>query len=311
MASLAAQVQGLGPYAFWGLTGGAVLAAGAAFYFLWRSYRRSRLVADTPTSRIRSAAQGYVELDGRGEYLDGQPTVSPASGRRCLWYRYKLERRERSVANDHTNSHWRTLQQGESDDPFFLDDGTGRVEVHPEDAEVTPRHRRIWCTRDANPRGLATSFQVGPFAINLGGRYRHTEELLIPGPLYALGWFATLSHRERPLDIEVRERLESWQRAEGVFMEQFDVDGDGRLRADERSRARDLARARVLAERAERGTGPSFHTLTAPPDGARPFLLAGRSQAELAARYRNRALASLAAFVLAAGGTLWLLAVRF
>jgi hypothetical protein len=311
MGGVGAEVQSLSVPAFWAFTGAAALAAGVAFFFLWRSYHRSRLVADTPTSRVRSAAQGYVELDGRGEYLDGPPTVSPVSGRRCLWYRYRLERREGTLVSQNNRTHWRTLQRGESDAPFFLDDGTERVEVHPEEAEVTTRHCRIWCTRDSNPHGLRTSLQIGGFTLNFGGRYRHREELLLPGPLYALGWFTTLSHDEKPLDIAVRERLESWQQAEGVFMEQFDADGDGRLRADERRRARELARSRVLTERAERGTGPAFHTLTAPPDGTRPFLLAGHSQAGLAARYRNRALASLAGFALATGGLLWLLAVRF
>jgi hypothetical protein len=312
MSGLGSEVQALSPQAFWAFTGMAALAAGVTFFFLWRSYHRSRLVSDTPTSRVRSAAQGYVELDGRGDYIDGPPTLSPVSGRRCLWYRYKLERREATILSEDNRTRWDTLQQGESDAPFFLDDGTGRVEIHPEEAEVTPRQRKIWCTRDANPNSLRTSLQIGRFALNLGGRYRHTEELLLPGPLYALGWFATLTPSQQPpIDTAVRERLESWQQAEQVFMEQFDTDGDGRLQADERQRARKLARTRVLAERAEQDTAPAFHTLTAPPDGRRPFLLAGHSQRELSARYRNRALASLAGFALATGALLWLLAVRF
>ena len=46
----------------------AALAA-AAVYSLWytiKAWARNRAIEDTPTSRIRSAAQGYVELNGRG-----------------------------------------------------------------------------------------------------------------------------------------------------------------------------------------------------------------------------------------------------
>ncbi|MHB8534336.1 MAG: hypothetical protein ACYDBW_02700, partial [Sulfuricaulis sp.] len=45
-----------------------VLAAGSA-YCSWRTWRHVsdiRLIQDTPTARIRSAPQGYVELEGLG-----------------------------------------------------------------------------------------------------------------------------------------------------------------------------------------------------------------------------------------------------
>ena len=55
------------------------------------AWRRARAVADTPTSRIASAAQGYVELIGIGKPLGGQPVISPANHLPCLWYRYRIE----------------------------------------------------------------------------------------------------------------------------------------------------------------------------------------------------------------------------
>ena len=44
------------------------LAAGAAysFWFAFKAWAKNRLIEDTPTSRVRSAAQGYVELSGEG-----------------------------------------------------------------------------------------------------------------------------------------------------------------------------------------------------------------------------------------------------
>lgn len=52
-----------------------------AFYF----FLRKRIIEDTPTSAIRSAAQGYVELSGIGKLIEGSiiPDLSlapPAPG---------------------------------------------------------------------------------------------------------------------------------------------------------------------------------------------------------------------------------------
>ena len=53
----------------------ACLAAVAALSLLgWSlAWRRQRVIADTPTSRIASAAQGYIELHGRAQALEGIP----------------------------------------------------------------------------------------------------------------------------------------------------------------------------------------------------------------------------------------------
>jgi len=309
---LAGQVRHMEPWSFWLLAGGLAAAGGLSFYLVWRYLRRARIIADTPTSKVRSAAQGYVELDGRGEHFDDGPAVSPGSGRRCLWYRYKLERKEHYWDGDERRTRWETVQKGESDSPFFLNDGTGRVEVHPEGAEVTTPHRRVWYTRTSDPRASTASLRIGGMGLNLGGSYRHTEEILVAGPLYALGWFTTLSHQTRPLEPAVRERLETWQEAEEVFMDQFDRNEDGRLDAEERQRARDLAQARVLAE--EGGgeeTPPSFHTLTAPEGGRQPFLVTGHSQAALIRRYRRRSLGALVGLAVLTAAVLWVLTARF
>ena len=48
--------------------------AGAAAYSFWygfKAWRENRMVEDTPSSRVRSAAQGYVELTGHGVMAPG------------------------------------------------------------------------------------------------------------------------------------------------------------------------------------------------------------------------------------------------
>ena len=64
-------------------------------FFAWiLAYRRYRQIHDLPTSKVASAAQGYVELFGRSERLDGEPLASKISGLPCCWYRYYIERKE-------------------------------------------------------------------------------------------------------------------------------------------------------------------------------------------------------------------------
>src|SRR5512145_738907 len=70
--------------------------------FAWYSaLHRLRMVSGTPTSRIGSAAQGYVELVGHGEKY-GTPTIARYSNLPCLWCRYKLERRRSDGKGWHT-----------------------------------------------------------------------------------------------------------------------------------------------------------------------------------------------------------------
>ena len=89
------------------------VAAGAAallalFRFLVR-VRRDRLVADTPTARIRSAAQGYVKLTGRALPAGAAPTAAPLTSRPCVSWSYesaqeqkgKQERAGEGVARHH------------------------------------------------------------------------------------------------------------------------------------------------------------------------------------------------------------------
>ena len=99
--------------------------------------KRLRAVRDTPTSKIASAAQGYVELAGQGQAFGETPLLSKLSLLPCLWYRYKIEQRT-------SDNKWETIDSGESNDSFMLRDDTGLCIVDPEQAEIITRHREQW-----------------------------------------------------------------------------------------------------------------------------------------------------------------------
>ncbi len=56
-----------------------VILCAVSLYGIFRFFHRYRMIADTPTSRIRSAHQGYVELEGEGRLMQGRPIISPLS----------------------------------------------------------------------------------------------------------------------------------------------------------------------------------------------------------------------------------------
>lgn len=96
---------------------------------LWQVRRRRRM-EDTATSRIRAAAQGYVELQGRLLTPDGKPRIAPHWNVPCLWWRYRVSRfaEEKRVI----------LDEGESPGPWVIDDGTGQCLVDPYEAGLIP-----------------------------------------------------------------------------------------------------------------------------------------------------------------------------
>lgn len=247
---------------------------------LWAAnFRRARAVSDTPTSRIGSAHQGYVELVGRARPFGEAPLLSPHSRTPCVWYRFRVEER-------HDNK-WRTRGEGRSDASFRLEDGSGTVLIDPERAEVVTDHTRRWVERDM----------------------RYTEWLLIVDTrLYALGEFATLGGGNADLDhrADVGGLLEEWKREPDALRARFDLDGDGEVNLEEWALARRAAQREVVRRHAEIRSQPGTHMLRAPRDG-RMFVLSNLEPELLTRRYRRWTLIQLGIALAAASACLVLL----
>ncbi len=301
----AAWLRNLAPGEFGVLAAGLAVATLAAFRSIWRGLRRARMIEDTPTSRLRSAAQGYVELCGRGAPMAGPPVVAPLSGIPCLWYRYRVERR-RDLLPAPGRVLWLTVREGVSDELFRIEDDTGACIVDPEGAEVTPTLRRRWYGGDDSPAlvlGTRRHRTLGSFA-----RFRYTEERLLPGPLYALGWFRTAANAQGDTGEEVAALLRRWKGDRAALLERFDRNGDGEIDLEEWSRAREAALREVLAARTE--PAAEVHVLSRPADPRLPFLLAAGDRRTNARRYRVRARAAFAAFAAGTVALLWALIAR-
>lgn len=294
---------------WWTAVPGVLAAAGfiASFVFV----HRTRLIEDTPTSRLRSAAQGYVELEGIATLMEGPPILCPLTATRCVWWRYKVEQKQtRYDSRGRRHTRWVTVDSGLSDECFELDDGTGKCVVDPAGAQVVPAVTRRWYGRSRRP-------DVGPEAgkglwRSLFSDYRYTEELIFPAnAVYALGGFRTQAGGPDAYDeqADLRELLAKWKH-DKKMMALLDRNQDGNVDMKEWEAARRMALNKVRQQHVARAVDtPDLHILGRPRD-RRPYILSGVPQAALIRRYRRFAAGSLAAMGATAAFCLWALNVR-
>lgn len=229
-----------------------------SFWAWYANLKRYRTVADTPTSRIASAPQGYVELVGRGRQPPGAGLVSPVSGLPCLWYRYRVERKN--------GDRWEHVESGISHDTFGISDGSGLVLVDPDGAEILTSRKQV---------------------SNAGG-YRKTEWTLIEGEtLYVIGEHITLGGPNAVLDkkMDVATLLAEWKRDKSALLERFDANRDGEIGLDEWERARQAASDEVDRAHLDIRLEDGIRLMRQPAHG-RPFLVANREVTALVRHFR-------------------------
>lgn len=242
------------------------LIALTSFWAWYANLKRHRTVADTPTSRIASAPQGYIELVGRGRQPPGERLTSPVSGLPCLWYRYRVERRN--------GDRWEHIESGVSHDTFGVDDGSGLMLVDPEGAEILTSRKQV----------------------STAGGYRKTEWTLLEGEtIYVIGEHVTLGGPNALLDkkADLAALLTEWKRDKAALLARFDADRDGEISLDEWERARQAASDEVDRAHLDIGLKDGIHLVRKPAHG-RPFLIANREVNALARHFRLWSWAHLA-----------------
>ena len=291
----------------WLIMIGLAVAAVYSFWSACKSWAKNRTIEDTPTSRIRSAAQGYVELSGRGTMPPNAENKGPLTGIPCTWWRYKIEERSRSGRS----RSWSTIQSDTSEAPFLLDDGTGQCLVNPRGAEVFPGATDVWYGPSEWPDvRIPNGTGIFGWLVDacMTDKYRYTEHRLQSNEhVCALGAFRSVGGAsvENP-DDAVAELLHQWKHDQGTLLARFDRDHDGSLNSAEWEQARAAARKQVLEGRAAEPLPPSVNVLGDPADG-RAFLLAVSDGETLAQRFRRRALAGVGGFVGSTAALTWML----
>ncbi len=278
-------MQGFSHYSSgdWFLLIALCIAAVASLFYSFKMFHRARLIEDMPTSKIRSAIQGYVELYGKAVWLDGPEIIAPLTGLPCAWYSFSIEER-----NQHGNNKWRRIDHGISDHLFMLKDETGECVIDPDGAEVTPSITDTWY--GSKPKRTLDALKNYPVLnmLNKTGAltnapYRYTERRLnINEFVYAIGEFKSVGtdYRKETNQL-VRDFLNKLKRDKAKLAE-YDEDQDGNIDQEEWENARKDAKNAAIEAQLNNPLPKATHILKKPEvKKYQPFLLSAKAESHL------------------------------
>ncbi len=241
---------------------GAGVLVGVGYLFasslaVWGALRANAIyhfIADTPKSKMQSAAQGFVELQGTCDFFGNRACQGFMSGPPCVWHRYTIV----NMAG--------LFNMGASTIPFVVSDDTGSVVINPTGAKVISSSKRTW-------------FESGK---------RFSSKYIVPGSeIYVLGELRTRGGAETTYNkgMEVSKLLSVWKKDSRWLHEEFDTDGNGVLDQDEWDSAR--ARAEEISRdiHEEKVADPVANIISKPENGM-PFIISDRDPAPLGNTFR-------------------------
>jgi hypothetical protein len=202
------------PESFYSVVGILIVFWLIATRSVFKALATYRAIKGTPTSLIRSAAQGNVELNGTQDSALTIPLNSPLTFSSCTWYDYVIEKKVTDVQNNVT---WETIYRNTSITPLLLHDKTGECWIFPEKAQVSTSN--IFMRYETNGIPWSRSYPankplppllnflwnavniltLGTLSAYLKNRpYRHIERIMKPNdPLYAMGFFRSYHDSEQ------------------------------------------------------------------------------------------------------------------
>ena len=93
------------------------------------TYRKYRIMADTPMIPVRSVPMGLVHVQGKST---GDATLtSPLTCVPCYYYEVKVEK----LVKRDNREEWETTSTEKVENPFYLEDESGKILVNPKNAE--------------------------------------------------------------------------------------------------------------------------------------------------------------------------------
>jgi hypothetical protein len=250
-------------------------------YSGFKKLKRLHAINNTPTSKLRSAAQGYVEVIGRAESLDSKIILGKLTHKPCLWYSFEIEKYSRNGKH----SSWSTVESGQSDDVFSINDTTGRCNIDPKGADITVHSKEVWRGSQRSPHKTTT----GVMSFLNSGSYRYTEKRLhVNDPLYALGHLQTLNHARHRISDKMMERevINEWKKDFHKLIEKYDTNNDGELDLQEWKQVQDDAKPVAQARKITQQAAPDINIIHRPPMGDLPYILSTKAQSSLGKHYQ-------------------------
>lgn len=181
---------------------------------IFKNLNIARLIADTPQSKIRSAAQGFIELKGKVALLGNNPLKAPLSGEDCCWYYYRIEQEITTPnADGSVSTNWEIIDSGQSARAFKLQDDTGECVINPMKSDVKPHVKSSWrgsSLSSKNTGSISAGLWTGIVSCATSNQFRFTEHRIDPGDTtYALGYFTTFPTSENPMKGIKEDQLSS------------------------------------------------------------------------------------------------------
>lgn len=283
-----------------------------AFMFFMAGFaalKQARVIADTPTSTIRGAPQGRVELNVR--LPEAKPLTAPLIEEDCCFWQMIVE----TVPTKDGGSNGRIIGRAWSGGDWMeLEDGTGRCLVYVREAQIHSMATHSVVLRGQGLEGLGKHFPAHERAqLHAPIRKKITVQWYPVGAtLHAIGLFHTVPSNRTPFDEDWAVRLERQGAAAPAYarkMAQMVIDAT----AEERAKVQEDWRARM---RKLEGIGPEdtlggtvmVHTLRHDDRRNRTFQLriSDQDEAGIIASLRRQAFVSwgTSLFVLAFAGLL-------
>ena len=166
-----------------GVIGGAVL-----FAYGFKLNRRKQLLEATPTSTVRSLALGLVEVVGNVK-AGGPLLTAPFSRVPSVLFSYRVQERKGSGRN----ARWVTVARGQSDQSFWLDDGSATILVDPSSAELLLTIRHVYDNSGWNELPPAVEETLASLGVSTSAwlgdkRLRCSESAILPDErVYVIG----------------------------------------------------------------------------------------------------------------------------
>ncbi|MEZ4741802.1 MAG: GIDE domain-containing protein [Bdellovibrionota bacterium] len=273
----------------------AAISLPISIWYLFVLIKKIRIIEDTPTSKIKSAAQGYVELKGSvSETSDGFKLISPLTENPCVWYQYKIEQSQGS----YLSPNWQTIEKGTSAQKFIISDDSGSCIIDPRDAEIITDHSRLWHGSTLYPMTKTANSQFKPnnsFLINASlrshqqTRYRYSEKFIYAHDvIHVFGYFHTEGGgRNIPSISKITSQvLKEWRENPDKLKEKFDENKDGKIDMWEWDKVRKAAINNAEQKRKKLFNTPIIHILSKDKLNKHPFIISTHSQKELLSKLR-------------------------
>lgn len=116
------------------------------FYQGFKNMKEYMMIENTPTSKIRSMAMGFVEIKGT---ISANKTIkTPFSAKECVYYNYVIQEyrvhTNQTEEGTSTTYSWDIVRNGQNMIPFFIKDETGKAYVEPYNAKFNVKLKYVF-----------------------------------------------------------------------------------------------------------------------------------------------------------------------